>query len=47
LLYSNESVLNIIGHISLGTKVPGKPGAGKLYAGFDAAGAENVMVMVN
>lgn len=35
----------IIGHISFDAKQPGKPGAGKLHAGFDEAGVGNVMVM--
>lgn len=35
----------IIGHINFAAKQPGKPGAGKLHAGFDEAGVGNVMVM--
>jgi len=40
-----ESVPNIIGPISLGTKVPGKPDVGNPQVRIEAAGAGNVIVM--
>ena len=40
-----ESAAGPIGIISLGAKLTGKPGAGKLHAGFEVAGVGNVVMV--
>jgi hypothetical protein len=41
----SESRSGKIGHISLGAKQTGKPSAGNLHAGFDAAGTGNQLTV--
>ena len=40
-----ESAAVPIGLINLGAKLAGKPGAGKLHAGFDVAGVGNAVMV--
>ena len=42
---SSESCSGEIGHISFGMKQTGKPSAGNLHAGFDAAGTGNQLTV--
>lgn len=44
-IFKPENAAIPIGNINLGAKLTGKPGAGKLHAGFDVAGVGNVAMV--